>query len=223
MIGSDIKKTIKYFINKFRYRSLVDFDQSVDISMSSSFEGCNNIYSRTKFSGYLGYRTYIGDNCIFNGKVGRFSSIGPFVHVNEGRHPYESPYVSTSPVFVSPNKRKGISFVDSYYYEEKKFADEENKFAVIIGNDCWIGQGCFLVGGVTIGDGAVVLARSVVTENIPPYAIVGGIPAKILRYRYDEGTIKFLLNFKWWNKTDNWLKENHKLMIDIEALKKKYL
>ena len=88
-----------------------------------------------------------------------------------------------------------------------------------IGSDCWIGENVFIVGGVNIGDGAVVLAGAVVTRDVPPYAIVGGLPAKILKFRYDEETIRWLLKFQWWNKELNWLKKNWELLCDITKLK----
>jgi acetyltransferase-like isoleucine patch superfamily enzyme len=218
-----IKRLLKYVLNKFKYSNLVDFDYSVNISPRSIFEGANNIYNNTKFEGYLGYRSYVGGNSHVCAKVGKFTSIGPYVQVNEGRHPYEAPFVSTSSAFISDIKRKGSQLTTKSFFKEKKYADEANKYPIIIGNDCWIGQGCFFVGGITIGDGAVVLARSVVTKDVPPYAIVGGMPAKIIKYRYDEETRNFLLKFKWWDKSDHWLKENHNLMIDIKALKNKFM
>ena len=95
----------------------------------------------------------------------------------------------------------------------------EMKEVVNIGNDCWIGENVFLVGGINIGDGAVILAGAVVTADVPAYAIVGGIPAKIIKYRYDENTIQLLQKFKWWNKDISWLKENWELLCNIEQLK----
>ena len=77
-----------------------------------------------------------------------------------------------------------------------------------------------LIGGVEIGDGAVVLSRAVVTKNVPPYAIVGGIPAKIIGYRYDEDTIRMLLRIKWWNNTEDWFKNNWSLLNDMDSFKK---
>ena len=70
--------------------------------------------------------------------------------------------------------------------------------SVSIGNDVWIGAGAFIKGGVTIGDGAVVAAHAVVTKDVPPYAIVGGVPAKVIRHRFDEATIRELLDLRWW-------------------------
>ena len=68
-------------------------------------------------------------------------------------------------------------------------------------------------------DGAVVLAHAVVTKDVPPYAIVGGVPAKVIGYRYDEDTIDFLLKVKWWNKDKKWFKEHWELLCDIDKMK----
>ena len=88
-----------------------------------------------------------------------------------------------------------------------------------IGNDVWIGEGAFLAGGITVGDGAMILARAVVVQDVPPYAIVGGVPAKIISFRYDEDTINCLLGIQWWNLEPTWLKENWKLHCDIDKMK----
>jgi acetyltransferase-like isoleucine patch superfamily enzyme len=70
---------------------------------------------------------------------------------------------------------------------------------VIIGHDVWFGSGAFILSGVTIGHGAVVAARAVVTKDVPPYAIVGGNPASVLRFRFDEATVAGLLDVAWWD------------------------
>ena len=92
-----------------------------------------------------------------------------------------------------------------------------------IGSDCWIGTGVFLVGGIVIGNGAVVLAGAVVTKDVPPYAIVGGVPARILRYRYDEETINFLLGIHWWDNDKEWFLKHWELLSDIDKLKDYYI
>jgi acetyltransferase-like isoleucine patch superfamily enzyme len=70
---------------------------------------------------------------------------------------------------------------------------------VVIGHDVWLGSGAMIMSGVTIGHGAVVAAHAVVTKDVPPYAIVGGNPAKVIRYRFDEATIAALLEARWWD------------------------
>lgn len=73
----------------------------------------------------------------------------------------------------------------------------------MVGNDVWIGRGAFIKNGLTLGDGCVIGARSVVTKDVPPYAIVAGNPARIIRYRFDEQTISKLLEIKWWEMDDD--------------------
>ena len=84
----------------------------------------------------------------------------------------------------------------------------ENKGDIVIGNDVWIGYEAVIMSGVTIGDGAIIGARAVVTKNVPPYTIVGGIPAKTIRKRFDENTISKLQEMKWWNWTEEKIKKN---------------
>ncbi len=84
----------------------------------------------------------------------------------------------------------------------KDVADHVSKGDVILGNDVWIGARAFIGSGVTIGDGAVIGAHAVVTRDVPPYAVVAGNPARILRYRFDDETIAALLRAAWWNLPD---------------------
>ena len=82
-----------------------------------------------------------------------------------------------------------------------------------------VGTDAKITGGVTIGDGAIVLAGAVVTKDVPPYSIVGGIPAKIVGNRFDEEDVKFLMKLKWWDKSPEWLSENAKYFNDINYFK----
>lgn len=218
-----LKKIAKYLLNKYKFSRLVEFDFSTNISPTSKFEGYNKVSSFAYFMGEIGICSYVGGHSHICGKIGRFTSIAPFVRINPGLHPFEKPYVSTSPVFISLRNQCGITLTKIQRFEEFKYVDTLKKYFVEIGNDCWIGDGAFIVSGVTIGDGAVVLAHAVVTKDVPPYAIVGGVPAKVLRYRYDDDTIKFLLEFKWWDLDIEWLRNNIDLMTDIEALKTKFI
>ena len=161
----------------------------------------------------MGYGSYIAPHCEIVANIGRFTSIAPYVRTNRGLHPYTFPYATTCPMFFSTQRQNGHTFADRMMFDELR-----NN--TIIGNDCWIGENAFLVGGITIGDGAVVLAGSVVTKDVPPYAIVGGVPAKVIKYRYDEDTIRFLLDFKWWEKDIKWLQQNWELLCNIEEMKR---
>ena len=107
-------------------------------------------------------------------------------------------------------------------FKEHMFVDNDNKWIVNIGHDCWIGEHVFMVGGVTVNNGAVVLAHAVVTKDVPPYAIVGGIPAKVIGYRYDEETIAFLLKKCWWNNEIKWFEKHWMLLNDMNSLKAYY-
>ena len=80
----------------------------------------------------------------------------------------------------------------------------DNKGDIIIGNDVWIGYEAVILSGVTIGDGAIIGARAVVTKDVAPYSIVGGVPAKEIHKRYDSQTIERLVQLKWWD----WPEEN---------------
>lgn len=84
----------------------------------------------------------------------------------------------------------------------------DNKGDIVIGNDVWIGYDAVILSGVTIGDGAIIGARAVVTKDVPPYTIVGGIPARHIRKRFDEETVTRLMELKWWEWSDEKIKEN---------------
>ncbi len=83
----------------------------------------------------------------------------------------------------------------------------DNKGDIVIGNDVWIGYEAIVLSGVTIGDGAIIGTRSVVTKDVPPYTIVGGIPAKPIRKRFSDEVISKLLELQWWNWSENRIKE----------------
>jgi len=93
---------------------------------------------------------------------------------------------------------------------------------IIVGNDVWIGAGALVMSGVTIGDGAVIGARSVVTKDVPPYSVVVGNPAKVTRSRFSKNDVEILLRIKWWDWSDEKIKENIGLIMgaDVAALLK---
>lgn len=210
---AEVKRVVKLFLVSIKNWHKVDLDLSCDVSMQSCFEGSNKIYPHSTFRGKMGYGSYIGWHCELEANIKRFTSIAPYVRSNRGKHPFTYPYASTCPMFFSTQKQNGKTFANRATFEEFNEIVE-------IGNDCWIGENVFLTGGITIGDGAVVLAGAVVTKDVPPYAIVGGVPAKVLNYRYDESTIQFLLKFKWWNHDVKWLQEHWELLNDLEKLKR---
>ena len=177
------------------------------------------------FFGTLGYGTELGDKCFLSADIGRFSSIGTNCRYINATHPMKAPFVTTNSLFYSTCGKKsptGKTFATKQIFDEFRFYDKEREIVNKIGSDVWIGIDVILIGGIEIGDGAVVLTKAVVTKDVPPYAIVGGVPAKIIGYRYDKDTIDFLLRTKWWNNNEEWFKENWELMNDIEKLKNYY-
>ena len=189
------------------------------VSRRSTFERCCRLYPGVHFSGHLGYGSYISNNASIEARVGRFTSIAPETQTIIGRHPLDPQYATISPMFFSLRKQTGYTFATEQTFDEFSRANTEGQYECVIGNDVWIGTKALIVGGVTIGDGAVVLAGAVVTKDVPPYAIVGGVPAKIIRYRYDEETIAFLLRIKWWDMPEDWLKEHWRLLNNMDKLK----
>lgn len=212
-IAEPICRWWQYWKLKRAWWGKVRFNSTARITPNATFEGANSIGDRCYFSGTLGYGSYCMQDCCIEGTVGRFCSIAAEVKVARGTHPTTIPYATTSPMFFSIRKQTGTTFTTIDRFEELKPP-------ATIGNDCWIGQRAILIGGITIGDGAVVMAGAVVTKDVPPYAIVGGVPARIVKYRYDEETIDFLLKTHWWNKPIDWLNANHALLCDMDALKK---
>lgn len=156
----------------------------------------------------LGDFTYIGQNSrVSRTTVGKFTCIGPDVLINLGNHPTNG-FVSIHPAFFSTSRQSGIAFVS-----KDLFVEYEN---CVIGNDVWIGARAIILSGVTIGDGVIVGAGSVVTKDVPAYAIVAGVPAKVLRYRFNADQIDTLHTAKWWNRSISWLENNAPLFQDIE-------
>ena len=112
------------------------------------------------------------------------------------------------------------------FYEEWShgiWADKswDNKGDIKIGNDVWIGYDAIIMAGVTIGDGAIIATRAVVTKDVPPYTIVGGVPAKIIRKRFSDEVIEELLKQKWWDLPNEEILKRIKYIQtgDIEGLK----
>lgn len=123
--------------------------------------------------------------------IGRFVSIGRNVEIGLAKHPID--YLSSHPFCVA-----NTLFERSEGYDKIQRLPWSFHAPTIIGNDVWIGAKACVISGVTIGNGAIIAAGSVVTKNVPPYAIVGGVPSKIIRYRFSEQQITSLEQLKWW-------------------------
>ena len=138
---------------------------------------------------------------MFNAKIGKFCSIASGVSIGPGIHKMDG--VSTHPVFYLQNTPL-----------KKKFSDKDlikSSKTTTIGHDVWIAERAILIDGISIGTGAIIAAGSVVTKDVEPYSIVGGIPAKHIKYRFDEKERELLLASQWWDLPEEWLMKNYSL------------
>lgn len=179
-----IKGFFKYIVKKnVSILSLID-DKSFISDKSKVLRGCK--LSNVNVGDY----SYISKGSdINNCKIGRYCSIAPYVKIGFGIHPTN--YLSTSPIFYNNNNVFGFSINHDKEFKEFK---ETN-----IGNDVWIGLNAIIIDGIKIGDGSIIGAGAVVTKDVEPYSIVGGVPAKLIRYRFNEEKIKRLLDTRWWD------------------------
>lgn len=133
----------------------------------------------------IGTYTHVGPYCSFNCvNIGNYCSIATSVHIGGEEHAFSD--FSTSDFLSNQNDAETMTY---------------------IGNDVWIGAQCYIRMGITIGDGAVVGANSFVNKDVPPYAIVAGSPAKIMKYRFDDVTISKIQQSKYWDYTPKKAKE----------------
>ena len=142
----------------------------------------------------IGNYSYVGKRSIlYNTTIGNYCSIANDVRICLGKHPVT--FFSTNPFLFDE------SFYNYYKNSNEKIKNSIGK--VTIENDVWIGANVTIVDNVTIGTGAVVAAGSVVTKNVKPYSIIGGVPAKIIKYRFSKNVINQISKTKWYNKLPN--------------------
>jgi acetyltransferase-like isoleucine patch superfamily enzyme len=214
LIGTNCNLFNNIIINNCKIESNVTIYSNTKIA-NCELKGYNKIGTNSNINNSLiGSFTYFGDYTTMNNvNIGKYCSVGPYFRVGLGNHP--SFFISTSPFFYRAKNEFNFSLAKEKYFDEFK--------NIWIGNDVWIGTNVFISDGVTIGNGAIVGAGAVVTKDVPDYAIVGGVPAKILRYRFTPEIISQLQKIEWWNKDLEWLKNNassfQKPIVDPNDLK----
>ncbi len=166
--------------------------------LNSNVDKKATIYSGSQFqNSSIGRYSYVGYDCdIFNCHIGAFCSIANEVIIGGAKHPLS--WISTSPVFYNANGGTGQHIGD---------LQEPYRKQTVIGNDVWIGSRAIVLEGIHIGNGAVIGSGAVVTKDVPDFAIVAGVPARILRYRFDEEIRQRLIESEWWNLGEEKLKE----------------
>lgn len=173
------------------------------ISVSVKVDKTAYIYRGVKAKlSSIGRYSYIAANTeIENALIGNFCSIGDHCRIGMSSHSLNC--ISTSPIFTQT-----VNALQNRWIEKDIFTNKTKDETVHIGNDVWIGTHALINGGVKIGNGAVVAAGAIVVKDVPPYAIVGGIPAKIIRYRFPNDVIAKLEEIQWWNMPEEKLKAN---------------
>lgn len=148
---------------------------------------------------YMNPQGYVRSNTF----IGRYCSIGRRVSLGAGSHRMSG--LSTHPLM---SRGPASANYDSMEIAEHNLVFERERVArTVVMNDIWVGDGAIILQGVTIGTGAVIGGNSMVTNDIPPYAIVGGIPARIIRYRFPEAIIEMLLASEWWEADPEYLRQ----------------
>ena len=169
----------RYAIWKYKIPNTCKIIPSKNISKLKC-EGYNTIAENVIAHGCeLGYGSGISKgSMLYNTKIGRYTVMAFGLQVAVGTHPTRR-FATVHPAFYSLLKQYGFTYVENQKFEESPKADVEGH-NLVIGNDVWIGANVLAIAGIKIGDGAIVAAGSVVTKDVPPYAIVGGVPAKII-------------------------------------------
>lgn len=161
----------------------------------------------------IGAYSYVSEQCVLqNVTIGRFCSIARDVFIGLGEHPLGE-NASTSPYFYSERVSFAVKVALDAGFSEYP--------STTIGHDVWIGARAIIKAGLRVGNGAVVAAGAVVTKDVPDYAIIGGVPARILRFRFDDATIHELLRLQWYERDLNWIRSNAEFFSDKAKLIKK--
>ena len=140
----------------------------------------------------LGDYSYLGENCdVADTVIGKFTAIANAVRIGAPNHPMDRP------------SQHRFTYCPEYYEEsatrDRDFFADRRADRVIVGNDCWIGHAAIILPGVTVGNGAVIAAGAVVSRDVAPYAVVGGVPARAIRKRFPDAVAERLQRIAWWD------------------------
>ena len=181
-------------LNRWRPRDRILVDRE------AALEPYCHVFNGDVLPSRMGAFSYSVSSLPVSARVGRYCSIGSKVDFIEIEHPVD--WATSSPFSYWPH---GVNGFSDYLVSERQVADfpvhpadEYISKPVTIGHDVWIGQNVTIAGGITIGNGAIVAARAMVNRDVPPYAIVGGVPAKVIRMRLPEAVAERLQALEWW-------------------------
>ena len=192
---------LKFIFSKFMKKARLSSIKGSTVHSTAKIEsGTSFVDSRIERHSFCGY-----DCDVIRANIGAFTSIANGVILGGARHPME--WVGMSPVFYAGRDSVKAKF-SAHQLAKQPVVD--------VGNDVWIGRSAIVLGGVTVGDGAVVGAGSVVTKSVPPYAIVAGNPARVIRYRFEEDVIRELESIKWWNFSEDRIRALGEFFNDVE-------
>lgn len=193
MKNNRLLKTLLFYWSKFAKKIAGKSVKNSHIDSTAKIQSMSTFIDST-----MGKKSFCGYYCsIHNCEIGSFCSILDYVTIGGGSHPTQ--WVSSSCAFYEGK--------DSVTKELASLKFDYSSQRTVIGHDVWIGHGVHIKDGISIGTGSIIGMGSVVTKNVAPYAIIGGVPAKVIRMRFDDKTIDQLLRTQWWLWDDDKLKE----------------